>query len=169
MHALEYPKDELSKVPAYPRQIGIQLHRSWSGRDALDFLPLVDMDALVVRNAIAHEHVVILGDTVRFEFYGPPGEVFLVVKAGDTGYFSYPGFHGYGGFYVDPNDPWLNLVLQMAGNSVIVLDGQGRYGIDYALPTAALYGTSWRGDEGWSVQLLSAAGEISAPLRIQRP
>jgi len=108
------------------------------------------------------------GDTVHFTFTGPPGEVFLVVKAGTAGFLSYPGFSGFGGFYVDPTDPWLTSVITSPAGSVIVLDGTGRFEIDYALPPGPLYGLGLDGTEGWTLQLLSAAGEVSAPIRIQR-
>lgn len=109
------------------------------------------------------------GESVHFEVYGAPGEVYLVLKAGGAGFFAYPGFHGYGGFYLDPLDPWLSSVVADPTDAIIVLDGAGRFAIDFALPTVPLWGAGWNGVDGWSFQLLSAAGEVSAPLRIELP
>lgn len=109
------------------------------------------------------------GDSVHFEVHGPPAEVLIVLKAGNAGSLVYPAFHGWGGFYLDPADPWLASVVADPADDIVVLDGAGRFGIDYTLPTVALWGAGLGGVEGWSFQLLSMSGEVSAPLRIERP
>lgn len=67
LYALEFQQREFGKIPTYSRQLGTQLHDRWNSRNVTDFLPLVDMDALIVRNAVAHEHIEFLGDRVRFD------------------------------------------------------------------------------------------------------
>ncbi len=108
------------------------------------------------------------GDTLHLELYGRPGEAYLLVQSGAAGTLFYPGFTGFGAFYVDPFDPWLAMVVASTDDSVVVLDGGGRASADYAIPLAPVWGPGPGGADGWSFQLLSASGEISAPLRVER-
>jgi len=107
------------------------------------------------------------GETLHFECYGPPGGIYLAVKSGGAGYWPFP-LAGWGSFYVDPLDPWLSAALADIVDDVIVLDGSGFFEIDYTIPAAALFGPGLGGVDGWTLQMLSADLEISAPLRIEK-
>lgn len=54
---LERGTDDLTKVPQNARQLGCQLRDQWRSRGEHELADLIDMDVLIIRNAVAHEHV----------------------------------------------------------------------------------------------------------------
>jgi hypothetical protein len=92
-----------------------------------------------------------------------------VLLAGESGFVNFARLPGFGGFYVDPFDPWLNAFAAAMAFPRVVLDGAGQFSADWTLPVSAVWGTGVAGEEGWTFQLLDVGTHtISAPIRIQK-
>ena len=108
------------------------------------------------------------GEVVQVEAYGDPGELLLVLPAGQAGYIDFSAFPGFGGFYLHPMDPWLSQALTHPTSYFVTLDGSGRYSTTWTLPVASMAGMG-PGGEGWSVQVVGISQrEPSAPWRVTR-
>jgi len=109
------------------------------------------------------------GDSVHVEARGRPGSVLWVLPSGAAGHVLLPRYGGFGALFLDPLDPWLTVALGMGALYRVQLDGNGSFAVDWALPSAAVYGTGPVGELGWSFQVLDpAARTISAPFRVQK-
>ena len=107
------------------------------------------------------------GDVLAVEAYGSPGDLLLLLPAGAAGFVDFSNNPGFGGFYVDPLDPWLQSTLASPGAGVVApLDGAGRFSANWMLPSGTFFGPGPGGD-GWSVQVVGLSNrEASAPWRI---
>jgi hypothetical protein len=109
------------------------------------------------------------GDLVHIETRGRPGAVVAVILAGSSGYLSFSRFPGFGAWYVNPLDPWLNSLMAAHLIPFVGLDGAGRFSTDWNLPTSMVFGTGPAGELGWSFQLMDLVNkELSAPFRIEK-
>jgi hypothetical protein len=109
------------------------------------------------------------GDLEHIETRGQPGSFLIVLLSGSAGFVNFGRLPGFGGFYMDPLDPWLNALSMTHAFPRIVLDGSGRFSADWHLPTSSVFGTGWAGELGWSFQLLDfTTHAISAPFRVQK-
>jgi hypothetical protein len=106
------------------------------------------------------------GGTVHVEFQGEPFGGLLVLWSGNAGHVPFFG-PGFGAWYVDPADPWLNAIFSGPTLPLIPLDGNGFYAIDYTLPFG-VEGVGLDGKPGWTFQTMDLASlELSAPFRIE--
>ncbi len=109
------------------------------------------------------------GDTFHAEFHGPADSVALVLMAGDTGYVDFTTHPGWGGWYLDPLDTWLQAILLAPWENVVILDSYGYWEVDYTLPTLDLWGMGLGGEDGWSFQMVDLATlKLSAPFRVEK-
>jgi hypothetical protein len=109
------------------------------------------------------------GDAVQVEVYGEPGALLMVLMGGNTGYFDFARFAGFGGWYLAPSDAWLTSLLATRTVPYVVLDGAGRYSKNFALPPGSEYGLGLSGEQGWNFQVLDVTGRtLSAPFRVKR-
>jgi hypothetical protein len=109
------------------------------------------------------------GDAVHIETRGRPGSVVAVVLAGRTGFVDFARFPGFGGWYVDPFDPWLVALMSVQALPLVTLDGNGHFSFDWHLPPGSEFGTGMGGELGWSFQLMDfTTKQLSAPFRVQK-
>jgi len=109
------------------------------------------------------------GDTIHVEAHGAPSSIQLVLMAGRTGYVDYSRFAGFGGWYLERTDPWLRGLMSAGRVPIVVLDGAGRFEMDWALPPGTEYGLGLGGEQGWSFQVLDVtSATLSAPFRVRR-
>ncbi|MEM7310527.1 MAG: hypothetical protein AAF682_27880 [Planctomycetota bacterium] len=136
------------------------------GGEELDALTLAG-DADVLPTVALDPQEAPSGGTVHVEFRGEPGGVLLVMYAGDAGFFPFGGASGFGAWYMDVADPWLNSILLQPAMPLVPLDGQGAYGIDYDLP-AGTEGIGLAGELGWSFQVIDLGSlVVSEPFRVR--
>jgi hypothetical protein len=124
-----------------------------------DVLPLIRFD---VEEAPS-------GATLHAMFQGDDGGALLVLWSGGAGYVPFfgVGFGGFGGWYVDPADPWLNSIFTGKTLPLVPLDGTGAYEIDYTLPLG-VSGVGLDGKPGWTFQVMDLDSlETSAPYRVE--
>ncbi len=108
------------------------------------------------------------GSAFQAEFHGAPNSAQLVLMSGSTGYVGFSHLPGFGAWYLDPTDPWLNSFWSAPSPPIVYLDASGEYRTTYSLPAAAVHGTGWGSDPGWSFQMIDLGTlEISPPLRIE--
>jgi hypothetical protein len=109
------------------------------------------------------------GETFLAEFHGRPASAQLVLMCGNAGYYPFTHKPGFGAFFFDLNDPWLNAVVTAPGLPVVFLDGNGYFATNYTLPSTTVYGLGFGGEEGWSFQMIDGSTlEVSAPGRIEK-
>jgi hypothetical protein len=73
---------------------------------------------------------------------------------------------GFGAWYVDPADPWLNSIFTGPTLPLVPLDATGFYGIDYTLPLG-VEGVGLDGKLGWTFQTMALNDlELSEPFRV---
>jgi len=109
------------------------------------------------------------GDLLHIETRGVPGGILLVMMCGGAGFVPFPGYPGFGGWYVDPADPWLSSRFAAQAIRLVALDGNGRFSADWALPAGMEAGLGLAGELGWSFQLMDVGTrQISAPFRVRR-
>jgi hypothetical protein len=108
------------------------------------------------------------GAPLAVEAHGRPGTILVALMAGYTGWMNFASRPGFGAWYFDPLDPWLNTVLGMSA-TYVRLDSQGIFRTTWALPTGNVYGTGYSGEEGWSFQAVEVPTlELSAPYRVAK-
>ncbi len=106
------------------------------------------------------------GATVHVEFRGNPFEGLLVIWSGASGALPFFG-PGFGSWYVDPTDPWLNSIFSGPTLPLVPLNASGFYGIDYTLPLG-VEGVGLDGKLGWTFQTMALATlELSEPFRLE--
>jgi len=109
------------------------------------------------------------GDVVHVEAWGAPGSELMVLMAGGVGHIDFSRFPGFGSWFLDRADPWLNAILAAHAVTVAPLDGAGRLSLDFHAPVAGVSGPGWSGEQGWSYQVLDLSTlELSAPVRLRR-
>lgn len=109
-----------------------------------------------------------VGAGLQAEFHGRPNSTQLVLMAGATGHVAFPQAPGFGAWLLDPTDPWLNSFWIQPAPPLVYLDANGEYRTTYSLPPAAVHGTGWGGDSGWSFQMVDLGTlELSAPIRVE--
>ena len=137
------------------------------GGAELDALMLVTGDS-ELPGVRVEPQAIAAGGTPHFTFTGDPGGALLVLWSGSEGFvpFSSPGF---GAWYLDPADPWLNSIFTAPTLPVVPLDGSGRYEIDYPIPFG-VEGLGLDGAPGWTFQVMDLANlEVSEPFRVSMP
>jgi len=93
--------------------------------------------------------------------------VLLVLMAGNTGFIDWARYPGFGGWYLNPSDPWFVAMRTTHGRPLVGLDGAGKYAVDFRLPPGTLFGVGLGGEAGWSFQVLDLmTREVSAPFRL---
>ncbi len=108
------------------------------------------------------------GGVLSIEAHGDPNAVFVALMAGNTGWVNFASRPGFGAWYLDPNDPWLQSVLNQPA-TYARLDSQGVFRTSWPLPTGNVYGTGFGGELGWSFQILELPSfELSAPYRVTK-
>jgi hypothetical protein len=109
------------------------------------------------------------GDVAHVEVRGRPGAVLLVLMAGNTGFIDWARYPGFGGWYLNPNDPWFLAMRTAHGRPMVGLDGAGKFAVDFGLPPGTLFGVGIGGEAGWSFQVLDLmTREVSAPFRLSK-
>lgn len=107
------------------------------------------------------------GDVLHIETRGRAGAALVVFMAGNTGSLNLARFPGFGELYLDPADPWLNMLLATQRMPVVQLDGNGEFHTDWPVPAGTQFGTGFGGELGWSFQLMDVGTrEFSAPFRV---
>jgi hypothetical protein len=135
------------------------------GGTELDALMLVG-DQDLVPNVRVEPSEAPVGSTVHVEFRGEPHEGLLVLYAGDAGHLPFFG-PGFGAWYVDAADPWLNSIFTGPTLPLVPLDAAGSYGIDYTLPIG-VEGMGIDGNSGWTFQTMALSTlELSEPFRVE--
>ncbi len=107
------------------------------------------------------------GSNLQLSFWGTPNSIQLVLPAGNAGYLPFAHVPGFGAWYLDRTDPWLNTI---AGNPLpfAPLNAQGRRDTVFTLPVG-LHGLDLAGNEGWSFQSLEFPSlKLSAPMRVAK-
>jgi hypothetical protein len=131
----------------------------------LDALALVT-DADLLPNVRVEPSEAPVGSTVHVEFRGEPGQGLLVLYAGAAGHVPFFG-PGFGAWYVDAADPWLNSIFTGPTLPLVPLDATGFYGIDYTLPIG-VEGMGIDGNFGWTFQTMALSTlELSEPFRLE--
>ncbi len=129
--------------------------------DALMYV--VDQD--VLPNVRTEPSTSPVGGTLHVEFRGEPGQGLLVIWSGGAGHVPFFG-PGFGAWYVDPADPWLNSIFTGPTLPLVPLDATGFYGIDYTLPLG-VEGMGLDGKLGWTFQTMALNDlELSEPFRV---
>lgn len=135
------------------------------GGTELDALMLVG-DQDLVPNVRVEPSEAPVGSTVHVEFRGEPHEGLLVLYAGAAGHVPFFG-PGFGAWYVDAADPWLNSIFTGPTLPLVPLDAAGFYGIDYTLPIG-VEGMGMDGNLGWTFQTMALSTlELSEPFRVE--
>ena len=107
------------------------------------------------------------GATLSVSAHGEPNALYLVLMAGNVGAFDFSKHPGFGTWYFDVNDPWLRSVITGAGTPYVRFDSSGAFTTSWTVPSAALYGIGFTGEEGWSFQMMNLSSfELSAPFRV---
>ena len=92
----------------------------------------------------------------------------LVLLGGRTGFVDFSRFPGFGGWYLDRNDPWLRSLVGAHALPIVRLDATGHYAVDWNLPPGTEFGAGLQGELGWSFQLADLSNlELSAPFRVR--
>jgi hypothetical protein len=108
------------------------------------------------------------GGLLAIEAHGRPGTVLVALMSGFTGWVNFASRPGFGAWYFDPLDPWLNTVLGMSA-TYVRLDSQGIFRTSWNLPAGNVYGTGFGGEQGWSFQVVEVPTlELSAPYRVAK-
>jgi hypothetical protein len=106
------------------------------------------------------------GGTVHVQFEGAPGAGLLVLWSGDAGLVPFQG-PGFGAWYVDPADPWLNSIFTGSTMPLVPLDASGAWEDDYTLPLG-VEGVGMDGSPGWTFQTMDLGTlTLSAPFRLE--
>jgi len=106
------------------------------------------------------------GGAVHVEFEGDPGAGLFVLWSGAAGHVPFGG-GGFGAWYVDPADPWLNSIFSGPTLPLVPLDANGAWEDDYTLPLG-VEGVGLDGSPGWTFQAMDIATlALSAPFRIE--
>lgn len=109
------------------------------------------------------------GELLHVEARGQAGAPLLVLMAGKSGFVDFSAFGGFGGWYMDRFDPWLNALSAARAFPVAFLDGSGRFAADWRLPTGTEFGIGPAFELGWSFQVLDfGSRSLSAPFRVQK-
>ncbi len=109
------------------------------------------------------------GDRIHVEAHGPANGLLMVLMSGQTGYRSFTRFPGFGGWYLERNDPWFQAIAAAHAVTFVTLDGNGDFVTDFNLPPGMEAGPGFGGELGWSFQVLDVARfELSAPLRVRK-
>lgn len=109
------------------------------------------------------------GDILHIETRGQPGAFISVIMAGGNGFVDFSRFPGFGGWYVDPLDPWLTALASSFSFPLVRLDGNGHFSADWALPMGTEFATGMGGELGWTFQLMDfSTKQLSAPFRVQK-
>ena len=107
------------------------------------------------------------GDPVRVTLYGKPNTTYVALMSGGTGWIDFSMRPGFGAFFFDPLDPWLNALLGQPGPANAMTDGSGRFSVDWAMPSSSVSGLGFLGEAGWSFQMFELPSlELSAPFRV---
>lgn len=138
------------------------------GGEELDAFALAPTGSIVSNLQVAST-LVPAGSTVHADLYGRPGSLQLVFMAGNAGTYPFGQVPGFGGFFVDPLDPWLLATILGPHTPIVQLDAAGVYAIDYLIPPDMVWGAGFGGEEGWSFQMIDGGTfEVSTPVRIAR-
>ncbi|NOT31649.1 MAG: hypothetical protein HOP15_14475 [Planctomycetes bacterium] len=115
------------------------------------------------------KQLALAGDLVHVEARGQPGALAFVFMAGRSGFIDLRRFAGFGGLYVDRQDPWLMALRASHALPIVRFDGAGRYAADFNLPTGAEFGIGPAGEFGWSFQMLQfGPARLAAPFRVEK-
>ena len=107
------------------------------------------------------------GDSLDIELRGKPNSVYVALMAGASGWLDFSVRPGFGAWYLDPLDPWLNAILSSSGAAYVLTDSQGNFTGAFDLPTSPVFGTGFGGEDGWSFQVMELPSfETSAPFRV---
>ncbi len=107
------------------------------------------------------------GDRLPLSIHGKPNTMYVALFAGHTGSIDFARRPGWGQIMMSITDTWPISTLSMNNLPFVVTDGLGQYTGSVGLPSAALYGTGFSNEEGWSFQMLEVPGlKLSAPFRV---
>jgi len=105
---------------------------------------------------------------VEATFRGTPNSLQLVLASGASGYVPSPAFPGFGAWYLDPGDPWIQLIRSTRPLPFARIEASGSVTRTFQLP-AVLSGPGILGADGWSFQTLEFPSlRMSAPFRVTR-